>query len=224
MNEGQRFLLLVPSKLRDITEYKTCLLDDIRQGELPTKEERQRLLQGFIAAEHVNLERIEHEVPANDTHDYNDVPRPHGHHVGHHGHSHTGFKLGEDEDQYQVDTTGVYDVYEYYDYDGEIPDYWQQNDYDGEIPDYWQQYYSEYEDELEEKIEETKKEDEGYYEHQGIEDDHMHVLQVGDESEDGKVILKMKRKAFRFKEQLFFLSAQYCTVYVSFSSWSKNII
>ena len=173
MNEDHFLLLSVLSKPHDITEYKTCLLDDIRQGELPTKEERQRLLQGFIAAEHVNLERIEHEVPANDTHDYNDVPRPHGNHVGHHGHSHTGFKLGEDEDQYQVDTTGVYNVYEYY-------------DYDGEIPDDRQQYYSEYEDELKEKIEETRKEDEEYYEHHGIEDDHMHV---SNESEDGKVIL-----------------------------------
>ena len=46
--------------------------DDVEQGPLPSREERYRLLRGFIAAEHVNLDRIEEEVTA---------PPPRSHHV-----------------------------------------------------------------------------------------------------------------------------------------------
>jgi hypothetical protein len=36
----------------------------VHEGHLPSKEERQELLRGFKASEHVNLDQIENEVPA----------------------------------------------------------------------------------------------------------------------------------------------------------------
>ena len=135
------------------------------------------MLQGFIAAEHVNLERIELEVPANESHGFNDVARPHGRHPGHHGHSHVGFKI---PDQDHTDVTENFDTSEgdeYYYY------------YDGEIPDWAKEYYAEYEDELEEKIEQTRFQDENYFErqHEQNRDEHVHgALDDSDKSQDGK--------------------------------------
>ncbi len=106
--------------------FLPSISDDIRQGPLPSKEERQRLLQGFIAAEHVNLERIEEEVPAEVILPHHGEGHSHGHHHGNHFENVPHQFEGGDLEDYQVHPTEPsYEDYQYYYYEDyeDIPDW-----------------------------------------------------------------------------------------------------